>query len=143
MSVSRRQVLTLYKRLLQLQRRMPAPLNTIGVEYIRKEFRQHKEVGPDHAQSFIQEWQARIYTITHMHSTTMQCIYSMIQILSVTHRTMHEYHIHLREHRTSYKTMSAIASIICYSIHSLSELSPRSETIKILILCPFSLKSAL
>ena len=56
--VSKRQVLILYKRLLKLQRRMPVPLNTVGVEYIREEFRLHKEAGPDHAQSFLQEWQA-------------------------------------------------------------------------------------
>ena len=51
-------MLILYKRLLKLQRRMSAPLNTIGVEYIREEFRLHKEAGPDHAQSFTHEWQA-------------------------------------------------------------------------------------
>ena len=37
-----RHVLALYKPLIQLQRQLPAPLDSVGKAYIRDEFRQHK-----------------------------------------------------------------------------------------------------
>ncbi|XP_038598560.1 succinate dehydrogenase assembly factor 3, mitochondrial [Tachyglossus aculeatus] len=50
-------VRVLYRRLLVLHRGLPDALKALGDQYVREEFRRHRTVGPDRAQSFLQEWE--------------------------------------------------------------------------------------
>ena len=57
-------VRTLYKAILRLHRGMPIELQQLGNEYVRDEFRRHKDASPEFAAKFIQEWAVSIRTIT-------------------------------------------------------------------------------
>ena len=62
MSVTgRQQVLLLYRRLLTLHRHMSPSIKSLGIQYIREEFRRHQNVDLARAQEFIQQW--RVWNI--------------------------------------------------------------------------------
>ncbi|XP_063953691.1 succinate dehydrogenase assembly factor 3, mitochondrial-like [Lytechinus pictus] len=50
-------VRTLYKRILQLHRRLPLEMKALGDEYVKAEFRRHKNVNSEEVQNFMKEWQ--------------------------------------------------------------------------------------
>ncbi|KAL6074340.1 hypothetical protein STEG23_012090 [Scotinomys teguina] len=51
-------VRSLYKSILQLHRALPLDLKALGDQYVKDEFRRHKNVGSGEAQRFLQEWEA-------------------------------------------------------------------------------------
>uniref|UniRef100_A0A8D2H627 Succinate dehydrogenase assembly factor 3 n=1 Tax=Urocitellus parryii TaxID=9999 RepID=A0A8D2H627_UROPR len=46
---------SLYRRILQLHWVLPPDLKSLGDQYVKDEFRQHKTIGSDEAQRFLQE----------------------------------------------------------------------------------------
>ncbi|XP_037072233.1 succinate dehydrogenase assembly factor 3, mitochondrial-like [Pollicipes pollicipes] len=46
----------LYKTVLRLHRGLPVELKAIGDQYVRDEFRRHREAAPPEAGVFLQEW---------------------------------------------------------------------------------------
>ncbi|XP_061838344.1 succinate dehydrogenase assembly factor 3, mitochondrial [Nerophis lumbriciformis] len=50
-------VRTLYKRILVLHRFMPIHLRALGDQYVKEEFRRHKNASPQQANNFMTEWQ--------------------------------------------------------------------------------------
>ncbi|KAK6109017.1 Complex 1 protein (LYR family) protein [Brugia pahangi] len=48
--------LILYKRILRLHYGLPKEMRTIGDQYIKSEFRKHKNVSPEQAVIFLKEW---------------------------------------------------------------------------------------
>lgn len=49
-------VRTLYRRVLNLHRRLPLQQKALGNQYARDEFRRHKNVSKEQATEFLQEW---------------------------------------------------------------------------------------
>ncbi|CAH2282460.1 succinate dehydrogenase assembly factor 3, mitochondrial [Pelobates cultripes] len=52
------QVRTLYKKILLLHRTLPLHLKALGDQYVKDEFRRHKNIAPQEAQLFMKEWEA-------------------------------------------------------------------------------------
>ncbi|XP_037096433.1 succinate dehydrogenase assembly factor 3, mitochondrial [Syngnathus acus] len=50
------QVCSLYKRILVLHRFLPLHLRALGDDYVKDEFRRHKNASPDEVKSFMKEW---------------------------------------------------------------------------------------
>ncbi|XP_022301870.2 succinate dehydrogenase assembly factor 3, mitochondrial-like [Crassostrea virginica] len=46
----------LYKAILRLHRSLPLEMRAIGDQYVKDEFRRHKQVNPAEAYVFMQEW---------------------------------------------------------------------------------------
>ncbi|KAK5647164.1 hypothetical protein RI129_002056 [Pyrocoelia pectoralis] len=61
--VHSRTVKKLYKTILKLNRGLPPELSLIGNEYVRGEFKRHKNCNPDEAKIFIDEWTTYAITI--------------------------------------------------------------------------------
>lgn len=62
MLVSKEHILNvkrLYKIIFQLHKSLPTDLRQIGDVYVRSEFKLHKNVTPDHAAKFLNEWRVR------------------------------------------------------------------------------------
>jgi len=57
-----RKVRLLYKTILRLHRGLPKELQELGQQYVRDEFRRHKNCNPKEAQTFMLEWTK--YTLT-------------------------------------------------------------------------------
>ncbi|KAM4705406.1 succinate dehydrogenase assembly factor 3, mitochondrial isoform 1-T2 [Rhinophrynus dorsalis] len=51
------QVRTLYKKILLLHRMLPLHLKALGDQYVKDEFRRHKNASPQEAKLFMQEWE--------------------------------------------------------------------------------------
>lgn len=49
-------VKTLYRRILTLHRTLPITLKALGDQYVKDEFRRHKDVSLEQAEQFVQEW---------------------------------------------------------------------------------------
>ena len=49
-------VKTLYKSILKLHRSMPLELRAMGDQYVKDEFKRHKDAEKDHANKFMDEW---------------------------------------------------------------------------------------
>ncbi|XP_030841675.1 succinate dehydrogenase assembly factor 3, mitochondrial-like [Strongylocentrotus purpuratus] len=50
-------VRTLYRQILLLHRRLPLEMKALGDEYVKAEFRRHKNVKSEEVQNFMSEWQ--------------------------------------------------------------------------------------
>ncbi|KAF7223329.1 succinate dehydrogenase assembly factor 3, mitochondrial [Nothobranchius furzeri] len=57
MSAHVSRVRRLYKRILVLHRFLPLHLRALGDQYVKDEFRRHKEATAEEADSFMTEWQ--------------------------------------------------------------------------------------
>lgn len=52
--------MSLYRRLLRLQQKLPKELAEVGVVYIQQEFKQHREVNDDKIiKQFMDEWKVK------------------------------------------------------------------------------------
>ncbi|XP_053570059.1 succinate dehydrogenase assembly factor 3, mitochondrial [Bombina bombina] len=51
-------VRSLYKRILLLHKMLPLHLKALGDQYVKDEFKRHKNVNPQEATFFMQEWEA-------------------------------------------------------------------------------------
>ena len=49
-------VRALYKAILRLHRGLPLEMKALGDQYVRDEFRRHKDVGPAETKTFMDEW---------------------------------------------------------------------------------------
>ncbi|XP_005099796.1 succinate dehydrogenase assembly factor 3, mitochondrial [Aplysia californica] len=49
-------VRALYKALLKLHRGLPVQMKALGDQYVKEEFRLHKEAKPEETEVFMQEW---------------------------------------------------------------------------------------
>ena len=49
-------VRALYKAILKLHRALPLQLQAIGDQYVKEEFRRHKNANPTEADAFMIEW---------------------------------------------------------------------------------------
>ena len=54
--IQRHRVLNLYKRVLRVNSVLPPDLRHLGDVYVKVEFRQHKDAGPQFVEQFIREW---------------------------------------------------------------------------------------
>ncbi|XP_063777419.1 succinate dehydrogenase assembly factor 3, mitochondrial isoform X2 [Pseudophryne corroboree] len=52
------QVRSLYKKILFLHRTLPLHLKALGDQYVKDEFRKHKNVAPAEAKLFMKEWES-------------------------------------------------------------------------------------
>ncbi|XP_061547539.1 succinate dehydrogenase assembly factor 3, mitochondrial [Phyllopteryx taeniolatus] len=50
-------VCSLYKRILVLHRFLPIHLKALGDNYVKSEFRRHKNISPEETKSFMKEWE--------------------------------------------------------------------------------------
>ncbi|KAM3858202.1 succinate dehydrogenase assembly factor 3, mitochondrial [Diretmus argenteus] len=50
-------VRSLYKRILLLHRFLPIDLRALGDQYVKDEFRRHKQASPEEATGFMREWE--------------------------------------------------------------------------------------
>ncbi|XP_068094593.1 succinate dehydrogenase assembly factor 3, mitochondrial [Hyperolius riggenbachi] len=50
-------VRSLYKEILLLHRTLPLHMKALGDQYVKDEFRRHKNVGPAEAKLFVKEWE--------------------------------------------------------------------------------------
>ncbi|XP_051937669.1 succinate dehydrogenase assembly factor 3, mitochondrial [Hippocampus zosterae] len=50
-------VLSLYKRILVLHRFLPIHLRALGDNYVKDEFRRHKNASPEEVKGFMREWE--------------------------------------------------------------------------------------
>ncbi|XP_013874945.1 succinate dehydrogenase assembly factor 3, mitochondrial [Austrofundulus limnaeus] len=50
-------VRSLYKKVLVLHRFLPLHLRALGDQYVKDEFRRHKEAGAEEVKSFMKEWE--------------------------------------------------------------------------------------
>ena len=57
---SRQQALSLYRRLLTLHRYVSPSIKSLGIQYIKEEFRRHQHVDLARAQEFIQQWKVQM-----------------------------------------------------------------------------------
>lgn len=48
--------LRLYRRVLKLHKHLPLTSKALGDQYVKNEFRRHKNANPDQITKFIQEW---------------------------------------------------------------------------------------
>lgn len=55
-SVETRQVINLYKTILRLHQRLPPTLQQIGDEYVKSEFRRHKNASASFVNDFLRQW---------------------------------------------------------------------------------------
>ena len=53
---ARREVLSLYKRLLKLHEALPSDFATLGRRFVQEEFKRHKNSSPEQATMFTKEW---------------------------------------------------------------------------------------
>ncbi|XP_066440874.1 succinate dehydrogenase assembly factor 3, mitochondrial [Eleutherodactylus coqui] len=51
------QVRALYKKIFMLHRTLPLHLKALGDQYVKDEFKRHKNVGPAEAKLFMKEWE--------------------------------------------------------------------------------------
>ncbi|XP_053719372.1 succinate dehydrogenase assembly factor 3, mitochondrial [Synchiropus splendidus] len=51
-------VCSLYKRVLVLHRFLPIDLRALGDQYVKDEFRRHKDASPEETRSFMLEWES-------------------------------------------------------------------------------------
>ncbi|KAM9823888.1 succinate dehydrogenase assembly factor 3, mitochondrial [Neosynchiropus ocellatus] len=51
-------VRSLYKRVLVLHRFLPIDLRALGDQYVKDEFRRHKDASPEETRSFMSEWES-------------------------------------------------------------------------------------
>ena len=65
-----RQVRALYKGLLRLHRGLPFQLQAMGDQYVKDEFRRHKEVPKAEADIFMTEW--TVSTIKYLNFLTQE-----------------------------------------------------------------------
>ncbi|CAJ0626092.1 4254_t:CDS:1 [Entrophospora sp. SA101] len=50
--------LTLYRQILRIHQQLPTPLRLVGDDYVKSEFRQHKDItNPIHIVGFLTQWQ--------------------------------------------------------------------------------------
>jgi len=52
----RQNVRVLYKTILRLHRALPTEVRELGDQYVKDEFRRHKDVGKEHVSPFMMEW---------------------------------------------------------------------------------------
>ncbi|XP_072269021.1 succinate dehydrogenase assembly factor 3, mitochondrial [Pyxicephalus adspersus] len=50
-------VRSLYKKILLLHRTLPLHLKALGDQYVKEEFRRHKNIGPAETKLFMKEWE--------------------------------------------------------------------------------------
>jgi len=55
-SLHRRQVMALYRRLLSLHRRLPPDFANVGTQFVRSEFKRHKDSKAEYVGKCMQEW---------------------------------------------------------------------------------------
>lgn len=53
-------VKTLYRRILSLHRGLPLTLRAMGDQYVKDEFRRHKDVTMEQGAEFLQEWKVSV-----------------------------------------------------------------------------------
>ena len=53
--------LRLYRRVLKLHKHLPLTSKALGDQYVKDEFRRHKNANPDQITKFIQEWKVCVY----------------------------------------------------------------------------------
>ena len=53
-------VKTLYRRILTLHRGLPLTLRALGDQYVKDEFRRHKDVTKEQATDFLQHWKVSV-----------------------------------------------------------------------------------
>ncbi|XP_041822997.1 succinate dehydrogenase assembly factor 3, mitochondrial isoform X2 [Melanotaenia boesemani] len=58
-SVHLSSVRSLYKRILVLHRFLPLDLRALGDQYVKDEFRRHKNVQPEEVKKFMTEWEMK------------------------------------------------------------------------------------
>ncbi|XP_071493129.1 succinate dehydrogenase assembly factor 3, mitochondrial-like [Diadema antillarum] len=56
-------VRALYKQILLLHRRLPLEMKALGDQYVKAEFRRHKEAKPEEVTRFMREWQMYATTL--------------------------------------------------------------------------------
>jgi hypothetical protein len=79
---SRRQALSLYRRILRLHRQKLEPvMRVLGDRYVREEFKLHKNAKQEFIQGFLSEWQQYHDQVAAKHST-------FGQDLSMEHRRL-------------------------------------------------------
>ena len=49
----------LYRRLLRLHKRLPEDLRAVGLQFVREEFKKHKDAEPEFVPKFMAEWTVR------------------------------------------------------------------------------------
>lgn len=59
------QVRALYKALLRLHRGLPYNFQAMGDQYVKDEFRRHKDCTPKEAQVFMDEWTVSIIIVNY------------------------------------------------------------------------------
>ena len=59
------QVIALYRRLLCLHKKLPPAFSDIGTQFVREEFKKHKDSRMEHAIKFMQEWTVSIKKISY------------------------------------------------------------------------------
>ena len=61
MSYLRRDILSLYRKLLQLHYKLPNEIKDVGVAYIKDEFKKHKDLqNEEMIRKFIAEWKVNL-----------------------------------------------------------------------------------
>ena len=53
---ARSEILTLYRRLLRLQDRLPREFSALGRKFVQEEFKRHKTASQEQAAMFTREW---------------------------------------------------------------------------------------
>jgi len=56
--------LRLYRRILKLHKNLPLIPKALGDQYLRDEFRRHKNATQEQITEFIQEWKVGIYSLS-------------------------------------------------------------------------------
>uniref|UniRef100_A0A1B8Y7A1 Succinate dehydrogenase assembly factor 3 n=1 Tax=Xenopus tropicalis TaxID=8364 RepID=A0A1B8Y7A1_XENTR len=56
-------VRSLYKRILVLHRMLPLHFKALGDQYVKEEFRRHKNASPQEAKLFMEEWECQNETL--------------------------------------------------------------------------------
>ena len=73
MAIGRREVFALYRQLLRLHQKLPSDMEYIGRQFIREEFKRHKNSSEEHAKMFMKEWSVSLNVLgihlplTHVH----------------------------------------------------------------------------
>jgi len=60
MATSRHSVLSTYRRLLRLHKKLPGEMQAVGNEFVRQEFKRHKSASEEHAKKFLEGWKVSI-----------------------------------------------------------------------------------
>ncbi|XP_048730995.2 succinate dehydrogenase assembly factor 3, mitochondrial-like isoform X2 [Ostrea edulis] len=64
-------VRTLYKAILRLHRSLPLEMRAMGDQYVKDEFRRHKQVNAAEAHVFMQEWTMNAVVKLHDHKSIL------------------------------------------------------------------------